>query len=141
MIATIEKRLELEASPADVWRALTDPHEVASWFGETASFTPELGGDGYFGWESHGRFAMRIEEFDPPLRLTWRWAREADKPLDQTHSTVVEWTLLPGDNGGTTLLIKESGFATEQSRQENVQGWEHELGELAEFLQTHPSEA
>jgi uncharacterized protein YndB with AHSA1/START domain len=90
MIEAIEKRLELDQSPEDVWRALIDPTEVAGWFGETASFKPELGGMGWFGWESHGRFSMRIEEFDPPTRLAWRWAREADKPLDQTHSTLVE---------------------------------------------------
>jgi len=32
------------------------------------------------------------------------------------------------------LLLKESGFATEQSREENLGGWKHELGELVEFL-------
>ena len=136
MIATIDKKLELDQSPEDIWRALTDPAQVASWFGETAEFTAELGGEGYFGWESHGRFAMRIEEFDPPKRLTWRWGRKANKPLDETHSTVVEWILLPRDNGGTTLLLKESGFATEKSRQENAGGWKHELGELVEFLES-----
>lgn len=135
MIAAIEKKLELKQSPETVWRALTDPSEVAGWFGETASFETRLGGEGYFGWESHGRFSMRIEEFDPPKRLAWRWGREADKPLDQTHSTLVEWTLLPREDGGTTLLLKESGFATEESRQDNMGGWKHELGELEEYLQ------
>lgn len=135
MIDVIEKKLELDVPPETVWRALTDPAAVAGWFGETASFAPELGGEGYFGWESHGRFAMRIEEFEPPLRLTWRWGREANKTLEETHSTLVEWTLLPREHGGTTLLLKESGFATEKSRSENVEGWNHELGELQERLQ------
>lgn len=134
MIAIIEKKLDLKQSPEVVWRALTEPTEIAGWFGETASFEPELGGEGYFGWESHGRFSMRIEVFDPPTRLTWIWGREPDKPLDQTHSTLVEWTLLPRAGGGTTLLLRESGFATEESRRENTSGWEHELGELVEYL-------
>lgn len=136
MIATIERKLELEQAPETVWRALTDPEQVAAWFGDTASFAAELGGEGYFGWESHGRFAMRIEDYDRPSRLAWRWAREADTPLDQTHSTLVEWTLLPREDGGTTLLLRESGFATEESRQENIGGWKQELGELVEFLQS-----
>ena len=80
---------------------------------------------------------MRIEGFEPPSRLVWRWAREADKPLTETHSTLVEWTLLPRQDGGTTLLLKESGFATEQSQQENTEGWRHELGELVDYLQAH----
>lgn len=134
MIAAIEKKLELGQSPETVWRALTDPAEVACWFSETAAFDSEPRGEGYFAWESHGRFAMRIEEFDPPTRLAWIWAREPDKPLAETHSTLVEWTLLPRADGGTTLLLKESGFATEESRQENTDGWQHELGELVEYL-------
>lgn len=134
MIATIDKKLELNQRPETVWNSLTDPSQVASWFGETAEFDAKSGGEGYFGWQSHGQFAMRIEEFNPPHRLTWRWAREADKSLDETHSTLVEWTLLPREDGGTTLLLKESGFATEDSRQENIGGWKHELGELVEFL-------
>ena len=137
MIADIDRKLELEQSPATVWSALTDPEQVAAWFGETASFEAKLGGEGYFGWQSHGRFAMRIEGFEPPSRLVWRWAREADKPLTETHSTLVEWTLLPRQDGGTTLLLKESGFATEQSQQENTEGWRHELGELVDYLQAH----
>jgi uncharacterized protein YndB with AHSA1/START domain len=134
MIPTIEKKLELQQSPATVWSALTDPAQVATWFGETASFEARAGGEGYFGWQSHGRFAMRIEAFEPPRRLVWRWGREADRSLAETHSTVVEWTLLAREDGGTTLLLKESGFATEQSHQENTAGWNHELDELVEYL-------
>ena len=125
MIPAIERKLELQQSPETVWNALTEPTQVAAWFGETARFEAKPGGEGYFGWQSHGRFAMRIEAFEPPRRLVWRWGRDADKSLEETHSTVVEWTLLPRRDGGTTLLLKESGFATEQSRQENTEGWNH----------------
>lgn len=30
---TIERTLELEASPDRVWRAITDPTELSKWFG------------------------------------------------------------------------------------------------------------
>ncbi len=136
MIAIIEKKLELRRSPEEVWRALTDPTEVAGWFGDTASFEPRLGGEGYFGWHDHGRFAMRIEEFEPPKRLAWLWGRQADKPLEQTHSTLVEWTLIEREDGGTTLLLRESGFATEESRQDNDSGWQEELAHLVRHLET-----
>lgn len=134
MIAAIDKKLELDRSPEEVWKALTDPAAVAGWFGDTASFVPEMGGEGWFGWESHGRFAMRIEAFDPPKHLAWRWAREADMPLAESHSTLVEWNLVRREDGGTTLLLKESGFATEKSRQENAGGWKQELQHLVGFL-------
>ncbi|UCE40180.1 MAG: hypothetical protein JSV17_12015 [Candidatus Aminicenantes bacterium] len=95
MIAAIEIQLELERSPEEIWEALTDPVEISGWFGDSASFSPELGSEGWF-----------------------------------------EWTLIPRDDGGTTLMLKETGFTTEESREENVDGWEHELGHMKKYLLT-----
>ena len=134
MIEAIERTLELRISPAKVWRALTDASEIASWFGDSAELEPRLGAEGWFGWDSYGRAAVRIEAFEPETRLVWRWAREADKPLDEVHSTVVEWTLIPRPDGGTTLKLEESGFEREQDREENVGGWQHELAHLTDHL-------
>jgi uncharacterized protein YndB with AHSA1/START domain len=134
MIEVIEKTLELEASPADVWRALTDPTEIAGWFGDSAELDLQVGGEGWFGWESHGRFAVRVEEFEPITRFAWRWARKADVPLAEVRSTLVEWTLIPKEDGGTTLLLKESGFERPEDREENVGGWKEELQDLVEHL-------
>ncbi|MEE8138520.1 MAG: SRPBCC domain-containing protein [Thermoanaerobaculia bacterium] len=134
MTEAIERTLELDAAPDDVWRALTDPTELSGWFGDTAELSPTLGGEGWFGWEAHGKYSMRVEVFDPPKRLAWRWAREPDTPLDETASTLVEWTLTPRPDGGTTLTLRESGFVREEDRQANVKGWKKELEELQAFL-------
>lgn len=141
MIRAIERTLELDASPDAVWWALTDPKEIAAWFSDAAHFEPidpngdpEEGAEGWFEWKSHGRFAMRVEEVDRPSRVAWRWAREAGKPLDEGPSTLVEWTLTPRPDGGTLLDLRESGFAREEDREQNVAGWQHELGELEEYL-------
>lgn len=134
MMDAIERTLELEASPRRVWKALTEATEIASWFGDSAELDPKLGSEGWFGWKSFGRAAVRIEVFEPETRLVWRWAREADKPLDQTRSTLVEWTLIPRPDGGTTLQLEESGFEREEDREDNVGGWQHELAHLADHL-------
>lgn len=134
MIDAIERTLELDASPADVWRALTDPTEIAGWFGDSAELESAPGGEGWFGWEKHGRFAVRVEEFEPITRFAWRWARKAETPLEETPSTLVEWTLIPRDDGGTTLLLKETGFERPQDREDNVGGWKKELQDLVEHL-------
>ncbi len=135
MTETIERTLELDASPADVWRALTDPTEVSGWFGDSAQFEPKVGTDGWFGWEKHGRYAMRVEVFDPPTRFAWSWSHEADAPFDGATSTLVEWTVVPRGDGGTTLKLKESGFARDEHRQENSDGWTEELTHLAAYLE------
>lgn len=134
MTPHVEKTMQLSAAPARVWRAITEADEIAAWFPETILWEARTGGEGWFGWEEHGRYAVRIEAFDPPKFMAWRWARNPDAPLDETYSTLVEWTLTPREDGGTTLHLRESGFENEQSRSENDDGWDSELGELLELL-------
>jgi len=133
-IDAIERTLELRAAPERVWRALTEAEEIARWFGDTAELEARAGAEGWFGWQKHGRAAVRIERYEPPRRLAWRWARETDTSLDESPSTLVEWELMPRDQGGTTLKLRESGFERPEDRQDNVGGWKHELGELLAYL-------
>lgn len=134
MIDPIERILELEAPPERVWRALSDPEELALWFGHSAELDLRPGGGGWFGWSGHGRFAVRVEEVDAPRRLAWRWARDSDVELDESPSTLVEWELEEGSDGGTVLHLRESGFELGQDREQNVRGWRAELGDLADHL-------
>lgn len=129
----VEKTLELEASPERVWKALTDPAELGAWFPERVEGldgTP----DGWLAWDAHGRFAVRVLESERPRRLVWRWARESDTALEDGPTTTVEWTLRPMASGGTRLHLRESGFLTREARAQNDGGWDHELGELIEYL-------
>ncbi|MEJ2085916.1 MAG: SRPBCC domain-containing protein [Acidobacteriota bacterium] len=134
MTAAIERTVELDAKLEDVWRALTDPTEVSGWFGDSASFTPEIGASGWFGWEKHGRFSMRVEAFEPPTRFAWRWSRDPGTDIDEGVSTLVEWTLREREDGGTTLELRESGFVREQDREMNSGGWDEELEHLRQHL-------
>lgn len=131
---TIEKTLHLTASRDRVWRAITDPSEISAWFGESAELDLRPGGEGWFGWASHGRFAVRIEVIQPPERLTWRWARKPEVGIDDGESTLVEWTLSDRPEGGTTLRLRESGFTAPEHHAENRAGWRAELQELVEHL-------
>ena len=134
MILEIDKTMKLTASPERVWRAITQADEISSWFPETIRWEARIGGEGWFGWEKHGRYSVRIEAFEPPRYMSWRWAREPDKPLEETDTTLVEWTLYPRLGGGTTLRVKESGFKTEEYTLANDAGWNAELSELLQLL-------
>jgi len=138
VIDAIERTLELSAPVATVWRAITEPAELARWFGDSAELDLRPGGEGWFGWSAHGRFALRIEEVDPPRRFAWRWAREPGKRLADTASTLVEWTLTPRRDGGTTLQLRESGLAADAYRRQNEDGWREELAHLAALLGETP---
>ncbi|MXX55805.1 MAG: hypothetical protein F4205_18225 [Gemmatimonadetes bacterium] len=131
---TVEKVLELEARIERVWRAITDPAELARWFGDEAEIDLRPGGDAAMAWREHGRYAMRIEEVQPPTRLVWSWVHEPGIAFEDAPTTRVEWTLTPREDGGTTLHLRETGFRTDLHRGQNDEGWDAELGELSDLL-------
>ena len=135
MIGTVEKTLELAAAPERVWRSITEASELSRWFPDRVDGGDLVAeGDGGWVWEEHGRYAFRVEVMEPPTRLVWRWAREPNTALEDAGTTTVEWVLEPGSDGGTTLRLRESGFARVEDRSENDAGWDAELGELVALL-------
>jgi len=58
--------LELRADRERVWQALTDPAEVAAWWGPVAGRDIQPGAEGWFDFEIHGRHAVRIDAVEPP---------------------------------------------------------------------------
>lgn len=133
----IVKTLVLAVSPARVWRALTEPKELARWFpDQRADFEATPGAEGRWVWKNHGSFAVRVELVEPPTRLVWSWARDADTPLDETSVTTVEWRLEENPDGGTTLHLRETGFTSRKDLEGNFSGWDKELGELVAYLET-----
>ena len=112
--AAIEREAEFAAEPDRVWRALTDPAELARWWCQAASFELRAGADGWMEWTEHGRFAIRIEAVEPGSRFAWRGARDRDTALEAGPTTTVEFTLSPGARGGTLLTIREEGFVRDE---------------------------
>jgi len=135
--AAIERRLDLAADPERVWRALTDSTELTAWFSQRAAFPTDVGGEGWLEWDGYGRFRVRIESLEPGRRIAWRWASNADAPIEG-ESTLVEWSVEPGPRGGSTLLVRESGFVRPEARSDNVAGWLSELDELVAHLAEAP---
>jgi uncharacterized protein YndB with AHSA1/START domain len=135
MERVVEKVLELKAPVERVWRAISDPGELARWFPDEARFDATPGAEGAFVWREHGSFAVHVDEADPPTRLVWSWVHETGVPFAEGGvATTVVWTLAPRPDGGTTLHLRETGFPSDKRRADNDGGWDHELGELVAFL-------
>jgi uncharacterized protein YndB with AHSA1/START domain len=133
------------AAPVDkVWAAVTEPRHIAQWFGQRAELDKvAVGGRGLFSFEGHGDVPVRIEEFDPPRMITYRWSTELNNAADQGQldpgrSTVFSFTLDELD-GGTQLTVVESGFGAladpAASMESHRGGWDSELDELAAYLE------
>ncbi|MDO3402523.1 SRPBCC domain-containing protein [Mycolicibacterium neoaurum] len=133
----ITRIVDIAASPAAVWAALTEQDLITQWFGDSAEFDPVPGGVGYFGWSTHGRFRVVVEQIEAPRLLVYRWAREVDVDPVPGNSTVVRFELTPTADG-TRLALVETGFdelddpATAHS--DNTGGWRTELDDLVRML-------
>lgn len=131
---TIEKRVEFAASQERVWKAITDPAELSKWFGHETELELSPGSEGAMIWKEHGRYALKVEVVEAPSRFVWSWVHEPGVAFSDAPATRVEWLLTPNADGGTTLVLRESGFLTDLHHQQNTDGWDEELDELIALL-------
>jgi uncharacterized protein YndB with AHSA1/START domain len=131
----------LPAPRALVWAALTDPGELAKWWGPHGFTTPSINFDPQVGGSY--RIAMQppegdkfhlsgeFREVDPPARLAYTFNWEPHDPDDR--ETLV--TLSMQDRGESTELDFTLGtFATEARRALHEQGWTEGFERLQELL-------
>ena len=112
----IEKRIELKAPVARVWRALTDHREFGQWFRVKleAPFQPGRVSRGqitYPGYE-HVNWQVTVEKMEAERLFSFRWHPYAvDAAIDYSKepTTLVEFRL-EAAAGGTLLIVTESGF-------------------------------
>jgi len=88
-------------------------------------------------WEQWGTAPGVIVAVEPMTRFAYRWGSE-DRPLEPGQSTLVEWTLAPNAEGGTTLSVVESGFAILDNGPEqiesNTRGWAEQFENVTRYL-------
>jgi uncharacterized protein YndB with AHSA1/START domain len=138
----IERTVVLAASPARVFRALTDHREFGTWIrvdldgpfvvGETVR-----GRMTYPGFEGYP-FEARVEAIEPDRRFAFSWTPGIPEPGDDPDGprTLVEFRLHPSE-AGTVLEVRESGFnrlpdARRASvMRDNAEGWTEQLRNIA----------
>ena len=144
----IEKTIELKASVARVWRALTDSKEFGLWFGvildgpfvQGETIRGKTNCPGYEGmkWEA------TVIAMEPERRFAFMWCPyEHDDGRDFTSApkTTVEFRIQP-IGSGTRLILSESGFSflpddvrRLHSMRTNTEGWIVQLRSLASHVE------
>lgn len=132
----IKRELTFNQPIEKVWDAITQPDQIANWFGDTAIFELQEGAEGYFEWRTmcEGKYAMKVISVNPMNYFAYMWMNDPDVPFEASDATLVEWTLNRTVNGKTHLVLIESGFKQKQHRKMNIQGWHQELLHLLEYL-------
>jgi uncharacterized protein YndB with AHSA1/START domain len=113
----IEKRIELKAPVARVWRALTDHQEFGQWFGVkfTAPFVPGQISRGQITYPGYEHLVMEVvvQKMEPERLFSFTWHPYAIDPMtdySKETPTLVEFRLEKTADGGTLLSVMESGF-------------------------------
>jgi uncharacterized protein YndB with AHSA1/START domain len=108
--------------PEKVWRAITDPAELANWFPATVDIEPRVGGTMRFTFEGEEQPATgEILEIDPPKVLAYSWSDD-----------VLRFELVP-DGSGCRLLFSHTISETTGGRfaaGRNAAGWDACLAAL-----------
>ena len=105
----ITREVTVAAPPGAVWDALTEPAELAAWFGAEAEVELRAGGAIRFRWADGSERRGLVIEVDPPHRLAFRWRELRTGPPGSTatDATVVTFTLA-ADERGTRVTVTES---------------------------------
>ncbi|MGM0930957.1 MAG: SRPBCC family protein [Actinomycetota bacterium] len=133
----------LEAPCERVFRMLTEPAELAKWWGPAGFSTPEATLDPRPG----GSYRLTMQppdgkpfhlageflEVDPPRRLvyTFRW----EEPAPDDRETTVTLSLDPR-GGHTWIALAHGKFATEERLALHRAGWTDAFGKLAQAVRS-----
>jgi uncharacterized protein YndB with AHSA1/START domain len=150
MTDRIEKTIELKATVARVWRALTDYHEFGQWFRVRLEgpFVPGQVARGNIlhpGYE-HLRWEAMVQRMEPERLFSFTWHPYAIDPNEDYSGeppTLVEFTL-ENIASGTRLRIVESGFdklpakRRDEAFRMNDRGWSGQSENIARHVEQEP---
>lgn len=142
----IEKRIQVRAPRARVWRALANANEFGAWFGvklegDFAARTTVRGRLTIPGYD-HLTLELQVERIEPEHYFSYRWHPYAiDPKADYTAepTTLVEFRLEEIADG-TALTIVESGFdriplaRQAEAYRMNDRGWDGQVKNLARHV-------
>jgi uncharacterized protein YndB with AHSA1/START domain len=136
----IELSVELDASPEDVFRAVTDGTEIAKWLAPEARVTPPSDGKKGTIWLSWGEgmaVEKPIEIWDAPRRML----HASGKNSETKAPLWVDWLIEAKAGGKATLRLVHSGFSTGADWDDEVEsyarGWRLMLANLRHYFARH----
>src|SRR5262245_51446382 len=146
----IEKRIELNASPARVWRALTDHREFGDWFRVKLEkpFVPGESTRGRITYPGYEHLVMeaKVIKMTPERLFSLEWhpyAVDPEADYSKEPPTLVEFRLEKSTKG-TSLVVTESGFDSipasrrEEAFRMNSDGWSAQMKNITAHVTARP---
>jgi uncharacterized protein YndB with AHSA1/START domain len=146
----IERDILIEAPVDVVWRTVTEPDQISSWFSDAAEVDLRAGGGGTLTWGERATIEpmtvrISVETVEPPHTFSFRWLHPEGVEAREGNSLLVEFTLVP-EGERTRLRVVETGLVAygmpdEQKAtyaDEHGKGWEVHLAALRTYVSRQP---
>jgi uncharacterized protein YndB with AHSA1/START domain len=125
--------VEIRATPAEVYEALTTAEGVRKWWTRDTALEPKLGAEGRFGFND-GNFIItaKVNELKPNERVHW-------SDVTSTHGifdgTTITFDISPGENA-TGLAFAHRGFKNPAGIAPPNTRWAYYLFSLKDHLES-----
>lgn len=133
MSRSIIEEVVTNATPEDVWRALTEGEGLRSWFPVDAKVTPGLGGTIWLSWGEGMSGEASITAWEPGRHLQWTEDRGPVKMAVDFHISTRD--------GQTVVRLVQSGFGDGPEWDGEFHmtsgGWAYFMANLAWHLEHH----
>ncbi len=120
MSRKVEIVIETPATPEQVWRAITDGQEIASWFAPEVTVDPGAGGSMTFSWGGGMEFSSPIKAWEPLRNLQTGEDREKD---GVNYPIRIDY-FIESEKGVTRLRLVHSGFGDSADWDNEIAGYE-----------------
>lgn len=130
--------ISINASPAEVWKALTDPALIKEYMmGTTVSATWEEGSDITWSGEFKGKKFEdkgKVLQAKPGkvLEYTHYTPQAGEATASSMHTVTIE---LSGDENETKVRLSQDNNSTEQAKEESEKNWDAMLGGMKKLLE------
>jgi uncharacterized protein YndB with AHSA1/START domain len=131
---SLTREIKVAASPATVFKCLTDPNMIVKWFGRRVVADARVGGEITVEIKDTATASGKFTELVPNEKVAFTFGWVQDEHNLPPGSSTVEFVLVPdGDN--TLVRFSHTGLPNEDLVERHSVGWDHyipRLGVLAE---------
>ena len=125
MMKTFKKTFKINAEPADIYAALTNPHTIELWSGYPAKMSTEPGSE-FSLWDDD--ITGKNLEFIPEKKVVQEWYFG-----DQTEKSIVTISISP--EGENSLVTVEHTNIPDNDLADISEGWrEYYIGAIINFF-------
>jgi uncharacterized protein YndB with AHSA1/START domain len=138
---TGKAEVTIDASPEEVWDALTNPEQIRKYFfGTTAESDWKKGSPIYFKGEWEGKKYEDkgiILETTPCKIFKYNYWSSMSGIEDKPENYVVVTYELTEENGKTRVTITQENIPSEEMKKHSEENWNKVLGDLKNLLEHH----